>query len=203
MHREDVIAFIMFPIILYVLSALLLSYLAGRRNRNGLSWGLIGGLALVPSVILLYILPPIRLEADASQDEKSNSNKGEAAPRPTAPAEPSRTAATSAGNTSKFKAFLPEQIKGLVILYNEPITSSNADAVNAFVNDLLPLPLPPIGLIREENVDIHNVASCIARMHKGMRSLGFNPPDPKKVVEEVINIPGYSIKGRIYACVER
>ena len=101
----------------------------------------------------------------------------------------------------KLKQYSPDQVKGLVILYNEYISSSNADAVNSAVNNLLPLPLPPIGLIRDEGVDIHNIPFCIGRLYQGMTTLIGPQVDPECIIEEVINIPGYSIKGRIYAYV--
>ena len=41
----------------YVISAVIIGLLAARKNRNGWAWGLIGGLFLLPGLIVLMFLP--------------------------------------------------------------------------------------------------------------------------------------------------
>ncbi len=53
----DFLAFVIFPMACYTGSALLLGYLAGRRNRDKWRWALIGGLALLPALVVLLLLP--------------------------------------------------------------------------------------------------------------------------------------------------
>jgi biotin transporter BioY len=41
----------------WLVSGLLIGLLAARKNRNGLLWGIIGGLFLLPGLIVLMFLP--------------------------------------------------------------------------------------------------------------------------------------------------
>lgn len=107
------------------------------------------------------------------------------------------------GRASKLKAFKPTQIRGLVILYSHAITEANAQAVNDAVNAMLPLPLPVIGLIRDEGVDLDDPPLCVGRAYRGMIELGFSPPiDPDRIVHDVVEVPGHEIRGRIFAYVD-
>jgi len=83
-NAEDTFWFGIFPIICYVGSALLLSYIAGRKNRSKWGWGLIGGLALVPALIILLILP--RLDPQAQAATGASDSSQQPTTQPTCPA---------------------------------------------------------------------------------------------------------------------
>lgn len=70
-NAQDTFWFIIFPIICYVGSAILLAYIAGRKNRNKLAWGLIGGLGLLPALIILLILPRLNPQEDTQTKEQA------------------------------------------------------------------------------------------------------------------------------------
>ena len=41
----------------YAIAAVIIGPLAARKNRNGWAWGLIGGLFLVPGLLVLMFMP--------------------------------------------------------------------------------------------------------------------------------------------------
>lgn len=41
----------------YAISAVIIGLLAARKNRNGVAWGLIGGLFLLPGLLVLMFMP--------------------------------------------------------------------------------------------------------------------------------------------------
>ncbi len=44
-------------LIAYAIAALIIGLLAARKNRSGWAWGLIGGLALLPGLLVLMFMP--------------------------------------------------------------------------------------------------------------------------------------------------
>jgi hypothetical protein len=43
--------------IVYPITAIIVGSFAARKNRNGLAWGLIGGLFLLPAMVVLAFMP--------------------------------------------------------------------------------------------------------------------------------------------------
>jgi len=44
-------------LIAYIIAAIIIGLLAHRKNRNGWLWGLIGGLFLLPGLLILMFMP--------------------------------------------------------------------------------------------------------------------------------------------------